>query len=103
MHVYQTEDPRLMNVKETLECPKCGKRCLVEKASNHYHCLWCHFDRNLNDTEDGNAIAFVIGILLIMVLMFVVTSANNRSRDRSFIPDSGTVEVAIGNRVASLR
>jgi uncharacterized protein (DUF983 family) len=96
MHVYSTEDPRLMNVKETLECPKCGKRCLVEKSSNHYHCLWCHFDRNINnDPEDGNAIAFVVGVLLIMALMFVVTSGNNRSRDRSLIPDSGAVEVAL--------
>ena len=31
-----------------VECPKCGKRSIVQRSSDHYQCLGCDFRKNLD-------------------------------------------------------
>lgn len=33
---------------ESVECPKCGKRTIVQGSSYQYHCLNCNFHRDLS-------------------------------------------------------
>jgi ribosomal protein S27AE len=40
-----------LQTKNTMDCPKCGKKGLVEHFPNHYHCLWCGFQKDLSETE----------------------------------------------------
>ena len=56
---------------EALECPRCGKRVLVRRGNDHYHCLWCGFQRNIAEPERltgfwGAVLALVIGLLFLV-------------------------------------
>lgn len=62
-----------MNVdfnSEALECPRCGKRVLVRRGEDHYHCLWCGFQRNIAEPEDFSG--FLGALLAIMVVLLLV-------------------------------
>lgn len=61
-----------------LECPKCGKRVLVEHDPNKYKCLWCGFRRNANDgfwrngAEETSALGFIASALIATLLLLLM-------------------------------
>lgn len=60
----------LLETKDPLECPKCGKKVLVQQGSDRYRCLWCGFDRDLSEPEVGGILPFLaIGTLILLILI----------------------------------
>ncbi|MEM6836798.1 MAG: hypothetical protein AAF609_08060 [Cyanobacteria bacterium P01_C01_bin.120] len=66
-------DPRPLTPSDPFHiCPRCGKQAMKEVEQNHFHCIWCGFDRRINDLSDNNlitALAIVIATCLIVVLL----------------------------------
>jgi ribosomal protein L37AE/L43A len=63
---------------EIADCPKCGKRDLVEQTEQKWVCLGCGFSKDLShpetESEAGSAIGgmwifVLLGTLIWMVLM----------------------------------
>lgn len=58
--------------KDSLECPKCGKKVLVQESKTKYSCLWCNFSRDLTRSEkqvDGAVPLFAILAMLTFILL----------------------------------
>lgn len=58
--------------KDALECPKCGKKVLVQESKTKYSCLWCNFSRDLVQREnkmDGAVPFFAILAMLAFLLL----------------------------------
>lgn len=55
---------------EALECPRCGKRVLVRRGGDHYHCLWCGFQRDIAEPEGMPGIlGGVLAVLVVIALL----------------------------------
>jgi ribosomal protein L37E len=59
---------------DRLDCPRCGKRVLVKRNHDEYHCLWCGFYRNLNYGSMGNwgpsPFFFIMLLVIFLIVMF---------------------------------
>lgn len=59
---------------DALECPRCGKRTLVQKSQNRYQCLWCHFQRDLSGPGlgGGDWLAPIPALVLAALIMLML-------------------------------
>lgn len=60
----------LLKTKGTMECPKCGKKGLVERHPDNYHCLWCGFQKDLSEPEPSGLLALLA--IAFLVLFFLL-------------------------------
>lgn len=58
-----------LQTKNTMDCPKCRKKGLVERFPNHYHCLWCDFQKDLSEPESGGLLPLLEIAFLILLLL----------------------------------
>lgn len=56
---------------EALECPRCGKRVLVKRGENQYHCLWCGFRRDISAPGEFPGFLAVIPAAIIILLLLI--------------------------------
>lgn len=65
----------LDRTRETLhQCPRCSKHALVQRDTDKFYCLWCHFNRDVSDS--GGTISAVTIIAFFIFLLVVVSSAS---------------------------
>ena len=70
-----------------LECPKCGKRVLIERSTNQFKCLWCGFSRDVSQMEEWWMLRVAIAILALLLSAFFVyriSLDNASSPDRAW-------------------
>lgn len=65
----------LTEQSNTLECPQCGKKVLVQENGTKYTCLWCDFNRDLTPVlkqADKTLPFFSVLALMAFVLLLVL-------------------------------
>lgn len=75
---------------EAPDCPKCGKRTIVEHGDGNYECLSCGFKCSLSKSEESNkggsgSLVFAIVVLAFFAWWFqfrhpVLTQQNKQSQ-----------------------
>jgi len=69
------DDPRLPALPDPLHvCPRCGKQAMKEVEQNHFHCLWCRFDRRI-DRFDGDSLMAVIVVVIGIIFLASIFSS----------------------------
>lgn len=60
-----------------VECPSCGKHCIVETAPNTYQCLSCNFSRDLTQTDasEDNITPNGTGLFFTVLIAILATIA----------------------------
>lgn len=83
-----------------MECPKCGRRALVERRSGLYQCVGCDFKRDLakSDSKSGsssssnsssnNELSWLLLVTTIIILLVTNGPTFNASRQR-VVPQNG--------------
>ena len=60
----------------TLQCPQCGQHTVVPRSPNHYQCIACEFERDLDhqaepDEKSSDAGFGAMIIVAVLLLLFV--------------------------------
>jgi hypothetical protein len=61
-----------LQTKSTMDCPKCGKKGLVERFPNCYHCLWCGFHKDLSEPEPESGGLLPMLAIAFLILLFLL-------------------------------
>lgn len=68
----------LDRTRDTLhQCPRCSKYALVQRDTDKFHCLWCHFDRDVSDSSGAASAAVIIGFFIFLLLIISSASESN--------------------------
>jgi uncharacterized protein (DUF983 family) len=55
---------------QPLECPKCGKRVLVQQTVSRFKCLNCGFFSDISDeAQSGQVLLLVFVVIILLVLL----------------------------------
>lgn len=66
------------------ECPKCGKKALVQRNNDQYECMWCDFRKDFSESKQTSSSAddvLPMLVLVVIVLLFAlqfITPKNTR-------------------------
>ncbi|MEB3887036.1 hypothetical protein [Lyngbya sp. CCY1209] len=70
-------------MQEGIECPKCGKRTVVQRSETVFQCISCDFKRDLatepkqnkNNNEGGSWLGVLLTFALIIIAFSLGTSS----------------------------
>lgn len=72
------------------ECPKCGKKSLIRRSNEQYHCLWCGFHRNLSQPEAGNIFLMAAALALVLIVLLANYATSSTSVKEEQIGQTNT-------------
>lgn len=64
---------------ESVECPKCGKKTIVQRKNGLYECLACDFKKDFSQptqSKSGNGMVFWIAAIIMLVLLLTLERRN---------------------------
>lgn len=64
------------------ECPSCGKKGLVQRASDQFQCLNCNFSRDLSRTERRNDVPWVLFVAIMIAAFLKILQVFDSPYDR---------------------
>ncbi len=84
--------------QDLMDCPNCGRKCLVRQNNDIYQCLCCSFRRNLSEPSLDNVFIWVIFAFVVVTLLFggLQTEEHNDSLPQMQSPNSLSDNIGTG-------
>lgn len=54
-----------------MECPRCGKRTIVQDGSSIYTCLNCHFRKDVSQANTEAPSIWALLMIMVIVLLLI--------------------------------
>lgn len=92
-------DTRPLTITEVVECPKCGKKSVVQRSPDIYQCLACDFRRDFSKPEKSDSkmdFLWPVAIIAFASTLLLMLSGQSRvDNGSSPVPQSSSVSAEV--------